>query len=229
MKSFLKYAALSAVLCTVSPAAVVANNVTASPEQVRSFIRHHEATGNYDRYYAGIPTSPPRPLTQMTVGEVMAWQDSLRNLRSTAVGAYQIIKNTLRMLVRDNGIDRNALFDQTMQDHLADLLLAECEPQRRNVTAYGNCIARIWAAFPLLSGPEQGKSVYHGIAGNRALTTPQNVVAMLGGDGGILTPLPEGGASVLTYRERVAHFREKLEAERREAGALVWNNTLYSN
>lgn len=206
-----------------------ANRVTASPEQVRSFIRHHEATSDYDRYYAGIRTSPPRPLTQMTVGEVMAWQASLRGVRSTAVGAYQIIKGTLRDLVRDHNINRNALFDRTMQDRLADLLLADCEDRRGSITAYGNCIAQIWAAFPLLSGPNQGRSAYHGIAGNRALTTPQNVVALLGGDGGVLTPLPAGGASVLTYRERVARFQEELEAQRREAGAVVWNTNPYSN
>lgn len=224
-----KYIVLVLAFEVVTFGAASAKNVTASAEEVRSFIRHHEATSNYNIYYAGIPTSPPRPLVEMTVGEVMAWQASLRNVRSTAVGAYQIIKKTLRTLVRDHDIDRNALFDKSMQDHLADLLLAECEALRQRATAYGNCIARIWAAFPLLSGPKRGRSVYHGIAGNRALTTPQNVMAMLSGEGGTLTPLPEGGASVLTYRERVARFQEKLAARRREAGAVVWNNTPYSN
>ncbi len=216
-----------AVLCVPLPA--TAGPVTASPEQIRAFVRHYEATSDYDRYYAGITSSPPRPLTQMTVGEVMAWQRSLGRVTSTASGAYQIIKGTLRSLVDKYDIDRNALFDRRMQDHLADLLLLDCASDLNNVARYGNCVAHIWAALPLLSGSDAGKSAYHGIAGNRALTSQSNYQAMLQGDGGRMTQIAEGGASVLTYQARVAQMQAELDAERELGQATVWNMRPYSN
>lgn len=206
-----------------------ANGVTASAEEIRAFIRHYEATSDYDRYYAGIRTSPPKRLTQMTVGEVMAWQASLKNVTSTAVGSYQIIKNTLRSLVRTHGIDRNARFDAAMQDRLADLLLLECREHFGSVNRYGNCIAGIWAAFPLLTGPKRGESQYEGYAGNKALTTPQNVIALLSNGRGEFTPLPAGGASVTAYRERIAQMQRELDAQRAAGQAVVFTTNTYEN
>ncbi|MFG5380032.1 hypothetical protein [Yoonia sp. R2-816] len=159
----------------------------------------------------------------------MAWQRSQGKVISTASGAYQIIQKTLRGLVNKYGIDRHALFDRQMQDHLADLLLLECKARRNNVVQYGNCIAHIWAALPLLSGPDVGKSAYDGIAGNRALTTTKNFMAMLQGDGGQLTQLVDGGAAVLSYRARVAQMQAEIDAERELGQAAVWNMRPYSN
>ncbi|WP_299749836.1 hypothetical protein [uncultured Tateyamaria sp.] len=213
----------------VIPDRAIAGPVTANSEQVRAFIRHYEATSDYDLYHPGMKRAPPRPLTQMTVGEVMAWQKSQGDVISTASGAYQIIQRTLRGLVNKHGIDRNALFDRQMQDHLADLLLLECKARRNNVVRYGNCIAYIWAALPLLSGPNTGKSAYDGIAGNRALTTTKNFMTLLQGNGGQLTQLVDGGAAVLSYRERVAQMQAEIDAERELGQAAVWNMRTYSN
>ena len=60
-------------------------------------------------------------LTQMTVGEVMELgsSPSSENRWIWAAGRYQIIPDTLRGLVRNHGIDTNALFDEAMQDQLA--------------------------------------------------------------------------------------------------------------
>lgn len=213
----------------VIPDRTIAGPVTANAEQVRAFIRQHEATNDYDIYHDDIKSAPPRPLTQMTVGEVMAWQRSLGKVTSTASGGYQIIQRTLRGLVNKYGIDRNALFDRQMQDHLADLLLLDCKEHLNNVVQYGNCIAYIWAALPLLSGPNVGKSAYDGIAGNRALTTTKDFMAMLQGNGGQLTQLVDGGPAVLSYRARVAQMQAELDAERELGQAAVWNMRPYSN
>ncbi|EEE35200.1 conserved hypothetical protein [Rhodobacteraceae bacterium KLH11] len=120
----------------------------------------------------------------MTVGEVLVWLSALRRARvkSTAAGGYQIIYKTLDDLVRRHRIPRDTLFNAALQDRLARHLIDDCsEARARNTTAFANCLAGIWAALPLVSGPGKGRSAYRGIANNKARTTPANVLAMLNG------------------------------------------------
>lgn len=150
-----------------------------------TFIRMLEAPRGYDDYERRIPIPPPKPLTEMTVGAVMDWQAHVRRAGapSTAAGGYQIISSTLARLVRMYGISRSARFDAALQDRLARLLIAECRPRAiTEHSEYGTCLAGIWAALPLTSGKNRGRSAYHGVAGNRALTTPETVLALLAGD-----------------------------------------------
>ena len=42
------------------------------------FIARYEAPGGYDQAHAAVPESPPRPLTAMTIREVLAWQKRIR-------------------------------------------------------------------------------------------------------------------------------------------------------
>ncbi len=150
-----------------------------------SFIRALEAPAGYDSFERRIPLQPPRPLTEMTLEDVLRWQNRVRRAGapSTAAGGYQIIRPTLQRLVNRHGIAQGALFDRDMQDRLARLLVTECGPSGTGSDhpAYGNCLAGIWAALPLTEGPERGRSAYHGINGNRALTDPETVLAVLAG------------------------------------------------
>ena len=162
------------------------------------FIRHIEADGNYDIYHGKIGQPPPKRLTQMTVGDVLAWQASLNNPISTAAGGYQIIRGTLKDIVQRHDIPRSAVFDQALQDKMARHLINDCAGARsRGAVAFGNCLAGIWAALPLLSGPNKGRSAYHGIAGNRALTTSHNFINLLAG-------LPHTTPSVRTAHATVS-------------------------
>lgn len=73
-----------------------------------------EAPRGYDQYYGGIKSqhAPPRPLTQLTVNEVLAWQDSIdRYYNSEAAGRYQVMEDTLRGLVRAGQVSGSARFD----------------------------------------------------------------------------------------------------------------------
>ena len=138
------------------------------------FIRCAEVTCHtsaYDQPYALFPIQPPKPLTSMTIAEVLAFQKSPRKTKSTAMGAYQIVHKTLDTLVRKHNINKDSKFDHAMQDHMAQLLMAECQPLQSHKVKYGNCLARIWAALPVLSGPQKGKSHYEGIADNEARAT----------------------------------------------------------
>jgi hypothetical protein len=162
------------------------------------FIRHFEAKGSYDIYHTKIKQPPPKRLTEMTVGEVMAWQASLRNPVSTAAGGYQIIKGTLKDIVNRHNIPKSAIFNEALQDRMARHLIDDCSGARaRSTTAFANCLAGIWAALPLVSGPKKGKSAYHKIAGNKALTTPENFMA-------VLTGLPFRTPTIRTAQANIA-------------------------
>ena len=175
---------LAASLASAAPGAIT---------DLLALVRAVEAPRGYDAYERRIPIAPPRPLTRMTLGEVLDWQSRVRaaGAPSTAAGGYQVIRATLERLVRTHGLDRGARFDAAMQDRIAQLLVAECGdpgPPSRH-PEYGNCLAGIWAALPLTSGPRKGRSAYRGVAGNRALTRPETVLAVLSGQP---VQLPQG-------------------------------------
>jgi len=186
-------------LCLAALPALPTGAEVGTTTDLLTFVRHLEAPDGYDAYEARIPIAPPKPLTSMTLAEVLAWQVRVRRsgAPSTAAGGYQIIYPTLQRLVRKYGIDRDARFDAGMQDRLARLLIAECgdRPALAATAAhsrYGNCLAGIWAALPLTAGRNRGRSAYHGVAGNRALTSPRIVLALLAGEP---APLRRGAGS----------------------------------
>ena len=98
------------------------------------------------------------------------------------MGAYQIIHETLSIITKKYNIPHSAKFDKDMQDHLARLLIAQCSDARqKGNVVFGNCLAGIWAALPMLSGPNSGQSKYKDIAGNKARTTPAAFLSVLNG------------------------------------------------
>ena len=171
---------------TLTPAAAAQSGAnTRTTTDLLTFIRALEAPRGYTDYERRIRIRPPKPLTSMTLGEVLDWQVRVRNsgAPSTAAGGYQIIYPTLKRLVSKYGISRNQLFDTPIQDRLARLLIAECGPRGSRGThpRYGNCLAGIWAALPLTQGRRKGRSAHQGVAGNRALTRPDTVLNLLAG------------------------------------------------
>ena len=146
------------------------------------FIGTIEGPAGYDDYYRGVSSGPPRPLTSMSIREVLAWQDSIdASSKSEAAGRYQIMEDTLRELVVAKGIDQNRRFDGATQDELAVLLLKRrgWDTSRTDYVKMGNPIAHEWAALPLCSGIKTGKSAYDGLAGNSALTTCEAYLTVL--------------------------------------------------
>ena len=152
------------------------------PPDLLTFIRHIEAGGGYDAFERRISVPPPKRLTAMRVSEVLAWQTRVRAAGnpSTAAGGYQVIRSTLDRLIKKGVVSKTELFDVATQDRLALALIGECGSRARPVR-FANCLAGIWAALPLVSGPNRGRSAHHGIAGNRAHATPKTVLALLAG------------------------------------------------
>lgn len=135
-----------------------------------------------------------KPVTQMTVDEIIAASDSWRKRFKTtsgAAGAYQIIKPTLVQLKKDLGLTGREKFTPVLQDRMGEKL---CQKRgadqflagKLSLTAFGNNLAREWASFPVLTATKRGEqaikrgqSYYDKFAGNSALTTPAVVEATL--------------------------------------------------
>jgi len=142
-------------------------------------IREHEARNSYDIVWGGIRPKhrPPKRLSDMTIGEVLNWQDSIDHLyMSEAAGGYQILVDTLRGIYAGAGLTLNDKFSPDNQDLLAVYLLKQIGLSRylRGETEpaeFANKVATVWASFPNVSGPNKGRSVYAGDGLNKALVT----------------------------------------------------------
>jgi hypothetical protein len=134
-------------------------------------IGRHESGGDYNRVWGGIRREdyPAQALTSMTVGQVLAWQDSIdHKYNSEAAGKYQIMEDTLRDLVRGNKVSVLAKFDSATQDEIAVLLM-----ERRGLGAYragrisgaefGQRLSMEWARFPARDAPRQAKVTITGM------------------------------------------------------------------
>ncbi len=130
------------------------------------------------------PALPGRPLTEMTLAEVLDYQRKIRAMGtvSSAVGRYQFIYPTLRDLVETHGISGSLVFDGEVQTYLARFLMHQCgffERATPNVQL-ANCLAEVWAALPLVSGPGRGQSAYAADGVNKVFAAPETVVDVLG-------------------------------------------------
>ncbi len=130
-----------------------------------------EAPGGYNQVYSGVRVNPPRPITSMTVAEVLAWQrQASKTAVSSAAGRYQVIRATLQNMVDKGVVSLGARFDARTQDRIGRHLLRGAGYRAGETSpAVANRIAGIWAALPQVSGPGRGISTYEGIAGNHAV------------------------------------------------------------
>lgn len=95
---------------------------------------------SYDDWYKGgsngIPTGiikdPPKPLTSMTIGEVLDWQQQNLNREhaagvgsnaSSAAGKYQFVRTTLKDLYKKADLKLSDKFSQENQDKLLNALI----------------------------------------------------------------------------------------------------------
>lgn len=135
---------------------------------------------------------PSKKITEMTIGEILDWQDSIdSSVNSEAVGRYQIMEDTLRgydngtpakrkpeppfykSLASRAGLSSSDLYSPENQDKLAGALI-----QLRGLEAYladkitetqfANNLAHEWAGLPLVSGPNKGLSRYRKVGTNKA-------------------------------------------------------------
>lgn len=140
--------------------------------QLRKLIETAESRHDgYDAVQHGARIKPAKLPTRMTISEIFAWIDATP-AQPHAIGRYQFIPDTLRRLVDRLGLPQDTHFSPAIQDRLADILLAEAglnELQKGQATRedFMHNLSKIWAGLP----SSNGKSYYHGYAGNKANMT----------------------------------------------------------
>ncbi|WP_336810948.1 hypothetical protein [Bosea sp. MMO-172] len=168
--------------------------VPAGAALLLDFIGQTEAPRGYDTIYGNNQGKLPKPLTGMTIGEVLTAQPGwTKSFGSSAAGRYQIMKATLEGLLADPklGLTRSMRFDANLQDRLGFHLLkrrgyAAFMAGQIGLTAFGKSLAQEWASFPVLSATqgnkrkvERGQSYYAGDGVNKALVKPETVEVVL--------------------------------------------------
>jgi len=166
--------------------------VPAGAALLLDFIGDIEAPQGYGTIYANKQNKLAKPLTSMTLGDVVdaqkAWS---KNHGSSAAGRYQFMRATLQDLSKELGLRGNQLFDADLQDRLGYHLL-----KRRGydtfmagqigAVEFGRRLAQEWASLPVLAATKgahrqvpRGSSFYMGDKLNKSLVTPERVEAML--------------------------------------------------
>lgn len=141
----------------------------------------------YDAVYSEISqrNRPTKPISRMTVGEVLDWQDKLiasgeigsesyHDSPSVAAGRYQFINATLERVVANGYISRDEVFGPEVQDRAA-IGLMEMDGNlntwldgKLSNTQFQRKLAGIWAGIP---DPSTGESVYGSDGFNQATIT----------------------------------------------------------
>lgn len=144
-------------------------------QNVLTLISRIEAPKGFDQVSDFTVVAPPRPLTRMTVDQVLAWQstNARAGAESTSAGGYQIIQGTLSGLKDSMGLKGDELFDEVMQRRMAVTLmegrgLDDWRAGRLSNEEFANSLAEEWAALPLTTGPRAGQSYYKGDGLNNA-------------------------------------------------------------
>lgn len=145
---------------------------TGAVARLRTLIATAEAgSKGYDAVQYGATVRPDGPPTSLTIQQIYDWIEDTPG-QPHAIGRYQFIPPTLRMLVDRLGIDPRTRFTPRIQDQLADGLLRDAGLHQFMAgtikrQTFMNNLAKIWAGFP----NDTGRSHYHGIAGNKATMT----------------------------------------------------------
>lgn len=157
---------------------------------------------NYAALNAGFQVTSSKKMTEMTIGEVLEMQKTMP--KSSAVGRYQIIQETLRGAVDTLGLPLTQRFDEQTQDRIFNEVLIGSKRQNLsnfiqgksdNIDAAMLDLSKEFASMPVpynVTRPRgaggrndpggqvmAGQSYYHGLVGNRANKTINEVRAAL--------------------------------------------------
>jgi type II secretory pathway pseudopilin PulG len=147
-----------------------------------------EAPQGFDQVWSGTRLAPPRPITSMSVQEVLNWQRASVNAgsESSAAGKFQIIRPTLQGLVDRGAISPNARFDPATQERAAESLLngrglQDFKAGRIDENQFAQNLSQEWAGLPASvidrrGRPATGQSYYAGDGLNRSTVDLNSVL-----------------------------------------------------
>jgi hypothetical protein len=197
-------------------------------EPILALIRKYEADGAigpqgvptaYDVVNWFIPKSyrPKELLTSYPIREVLDWQAFLirKGVKSTAAGAYQMLRKTIVSVYNDN---LDLIFDVQTQDDGAKVLLMRrgwerCRVGATRPVSFANELAKEWASLPVQWDQKgahrwvkRGQSYYTGDGLNTADCPPQEVMVAIEA-----ALEPEPVVTLESLAARVAVLEAKLE------------------
>jgi hypothetical protein len=141
--------------------------MTQSKNPLLNLIRGAETSKGYNDYSRYATVAPPKPVTQMTIGEVKAWQRhaARQGSKSVAIGGYQMITKTFNSVVQEMGLSDDEIFSEATQDSMGTHLLRRRGYDRwaageMSDEAFMDNLSMEWAALPRATGPKRGRSHY---------------------------------------------------------------------
>lgn len=156
------------------------------------FIGSIEAPKGYGTIYGNKQSKLAKPLTEMTLDEVLAAQVAWsKNHGSSAAGRYQFMRATLTGLISELGLRGSQKLDADLQDRLGYHLLkrrgyADYMAAKTDRTTFGKRLAQEWASLPVLADMQgahrkikRGQSYYAGDALNKSLVSPERFEEVL--------------------------------------------------
>ncbi len=170
------------------------SSVAPNASAILALIRRAEAPQGYNSVYYGSKIQPPRPITTMTVAEVIDYQKRSVSAgsASSAVGAYQFIKSTLSGLVGST-VQSGEIFGVAAQDRAAMALLRRRGFDRwaagsLSDAQFAQNLSQEWAGLPAFTRDKRGRtatgqSYYAGDGLNAATVSQAQVLAALGASG----------------------------------------------
>lgn len=194
---------------------------------ILDLIAQRESGGDYNATLDnGRWTGGPRNLTQMTLREVRALQDTMRTPEnralygngkgSSALGRYQIVGQTLQGLMEEMGLTGDELYDEGMQDEMAKRLFA-----RRGANPAG--LREEWAGLKGVSDADIMAAIARSTTGPTKFNATMRGASTTGG-----SELPTLGAGMNTaaydtmiaeqqrYGEEAIAAAEQLDTKLRE-------------
>lgn len=167
-------------------------SIPAPAKRLLDFIGSKEAPKGYDTVFGNRMARMPKPLTTMTVDEVIAqgkWRTD--TFGSSAAGRYQFMKATLQSLKQTERLTGREVMTPDLQDRLGYALLlrrgyAKFMAGQLSVAGFGLGLAQEWASFPVLAATkgahrqvQRGQTYYLGDGLNKVLATAGEVEAVL--------------------------------------------------
>ncbi|MER2249491.1 peptidoglycan-binding protein [Methylorubrum podarium] len=167
-------------------------SIPAPARRLLDFIGSKEAPRGYDTVFGNRMAQMPKPLTTMTVDEVIAqgkWRTD--SFGSSAAGRYQFMRNTLASLKQTERLTGREVMTPALQDRLGYALLlrrgyAKFMAGQLSVIGFGLGLAQEWASFPVLAATkgahrqvQRGQTYYLGDGLNKVLATAGEVEAVL--------------------------------------------------
>lgn len=180
---------------------------------IREMIADAESGGDYNIMVGDRPGGKRLPLTDMTIAEIFALQKKMlaSGRESTAVGKYQIVRDTLQGLVKKMGIDLNTKFNESTQDTLANELIKQngYEDYKSGQVSAEKFLRRLARTFAGLPTSKAGLSAHEGIGSNKATITYERAMEALrmsqleSGNSSSVASGAGSGSVILASSERV--------------------------